>query len=137
MGHTDVVTVDPAKWKHPPFSATRDGGYVYGRGAVDDKDNVTAGADDDAAAEAAERAARSRRDLPRRAGEEGSTGVGIELRRQQHLAAIDAEYCLAEGGGVDAEGGEVKYATVQTLEKIPRAHRARRRAASPATAPCR
>src|SRR5262249_44408616 len=30
MGHTDVVTVDPAKWKFPPFSATRDGGYVYG-----------------------------------------------------------------------------------------------------------
>ena len=33
MGHTDVVTVDAAKWKFPPFSATRDGGYVYGRGA--------------------------------------------------------------------------------------------------------
>ena len=23
MGHTDVVTVDAAKWTHPPFSATR------------------------------------------------------------------------------------------------------------------
>src|SRR5262245_54669639 len=34
MGHTDVVTVDPKKWTFPPFSATRDGGYVYGRGAV-------------------------------------------------------------------------------------------------------
>ena len=43
MGHTDVVTVDTTKWTHPPFAATRDGGYVYGRGAVDDKDNVTAG----------------------------------------------------------------------------------------------
>src|SRR5688572_9859184 len=43
MGHTDVVTVDPAKWKFPPFGATRDGGYVYGRGAVDDKDNLVAG----------------------------------------------------------------------------------------------
>ena len=42
MGHTDVVTVDSTKWTHPPFAATRDGGYVYGRGAVDDKDNVTA-----------------------------------------------------------------------------------------------
>ena len=28
MGHTDVVKVDPAKWTHPPFSATREGGYV-------------------------------------------------------------------------------------------------------------
>ena len=42
MGHTDVVTVDPKKWTFPPFSATRDGGYVYGRGSLDDKDNVTA-----------------------------------------------------------------------------------------------
>src|SRR5262245_25742311 len=32
MGHTDVVNVDPAKWTFPPFSATRNGGYVYGRG---------------------------------------------------------------------------------------------------------
>ena len=40
MGHTDVVNVDPKKWTFPPFSATRDGGYVYGRGTVDDKDNV-------------------------------------------------------------------------------------------------
>src|SRR5688572_525684 len=24
MGHTDVVNVDPSKWKFPPFSATRD-----------------------------------------------------------------------------------------------------------------
>jgi acetylornithine deacetylase/succinyl-diaminopimelate desuccinylase-like protein len=43
MGHSDVVTVDEAKWKFPPFSATRDGGYVYGRGTVDDKDNLTGG----------------------------------------------------------------------------------------------
>src|SRR5215208_8138751 len=42
MGHTDTVRVDPAKWTHPPFSATRADGYVYGRGAVDDKDNVVA-----------------------------------------------------------------------------------------------
>ena len=42
MGHTDVVNVDPKKWSLPPFSATRDGGYVYGRGTMDDKDNVMA-----------------------------------------------------------------------------------------------
>lgn len=43
MGHTDVVTVDPTKWTHPPFSATRDGGYVYGRGTQDDKPSVATG----------------------------------------------------------------------------------------------
>src|SRR6478672_8290474 len=40
MGHTDTVNVDPKKWSHPPFSADRDGGFIYGRGTVDDKDNV-------------------------------------------------------------------------------------------------
>src|SRR5438093_12840736 len=40
MAHTDVVSVDARKWTFPPFSATRNGGYVYGRGTVDDKDNV-------------------------------------------------------------------------------------------------
>src|SRR5689334_18095964 len=39
MGHTDTVRVDPAKWTFPPFSATRDGGFIYGRGTMDDKDN--------------------------------------------------------------------------------------------------
>src|ERR1700676_3721380 len=37
MGHTDTVKVDPSKWSFPPFSATRDGGYVYGRGSLDNK----------------------------------------------------------------------------------------------------
>lgn len=37
MGHSDVVQVDPMKWRFAPFSATRDGGYIYGRGTLDDK----------------------------------------------------------------------------------------------------
>src|SRR5579862_5589297 len=44
MGHTDTVKVDPAKWiNFGPFSAARNGGYIYGRGTLDDKDNMTAG----------------------------------------------------------------------------------------------
>jgi acetylornithine deacetylase/succinyl-diaminopimelate desuccinylase-like protein len=43
MGHTDVVTIDAKKWiDHGPFSADVADGYVYGRGTVDDKDNVVA-----------------------------------------------------------------------------------------------
>jgi acetylornithine deacetylase/succinyl-diaminopimelate desuccinylase-like protein len=40
---------------------------------------------------------------------------------EQHFPEIEAEYCLAEGGGVTRQGGRVKFASVQTLEKIPRA----------------
>jgi len=120
MGHSDVVTVDDAKWKFPPFSATRDGGYVYGRGAVDDKDNLTA------ALMTMLLVKRLNVPLDRdviflsESGEEGSTGVGIGYLVKEQFPLIDAEYCIAEGGGVVRIGGEVKYATVQTLEKIPR-----------------
>lgn len=42
-GHTDVVPPgDPAVWKHDPFSATVDDGWMYGRGAVDMKSGVAA-----------------------------------------------------------------------------------------------
>ncbi len=117
MGHSDVVTVDSAKWAHPPFSATRDGGYVYGRGAVDDKDNLTAAL--------MTMLLLKRLNVPldrdviflAESGEEGSTRVGIQFMVDQHFADLDAEYCLAEGGGVTRRNGEVKYATVQTLEK--------------------
>jgi acetylornithine deacetylase/succinyl-diaminopimelate desuccinylase-like protein len=37
----------------------------------------------------------------------------------EHLDAIRAEFCLAEGGGVVREGGAPRYASVQTLEKRP------------------
>jgi acetylornithine deacetylase/succinyl-diaminopimelate desuccinylase-like protein len=36
-----------------------------------------------------------------------------------HFSAIDAEYCLAEGGGVSRLNGAVRYASVETGEKIP------------------
>jgi acetylornithine deacetylase/succinyl-diaminopimelate desuccinylase-like protein len=121
MGHTDTVNVDPAKWMHPPFSATRDGGYVYGRGTLDDKDTVTAGL------MVMLMLKRSGLPLDRdviflaEAGEEGDTRVGIEFMVNQHFGEIDAEYCYAETGEVNREGGRVRFATVQTVEKLPRA----------------
>jgi acetylornithine deacetylase/succinyl-diaminopimelate desuccinylase-like protein len=121
MGHTDTVNVDPSKWTHPPFSAAREGGWVYGRGTIDDKDNVTA------ALMTMVMLKRLNVPLARdviflaEAGEEGTTRVGIQFMVEQHYGDIDAEYCLAEGGGVTRTGGQVKFASVQTAEKIPRA----------------
>ena len=121
MGHSDVVNVDPKKWTHPPFSATREGGYIYGRGTVDDKDNLVAGL--------MVMLMLKRQNVPldrdviflAESGEEGSTRVGIQFITGQHFPKVDAEYCLAEGGGVSRAGGQIKFASVQTLEKIPRA----------------
>jgi acetylornithine deacetylase/succinyl-diaminopimelate desuccinylase-like protein len=120
MGHTDVVPVDPSKWKFPPFSATRDGGYVYGRGTIDDKDNATAGL--------MTLLLLKRLNVPldrdvillNEAGEESASRVGIQFMIGQHFSDIDAEYCLAEGGNVTRERGSAQYAEIQTMEKIPR-----------------
>jgi len=119
MAHTDTVKVDPAKWAHPPFSAHREGGYVYGRGTVDDKDNV--------ATALMTALLLKRHNVPLRrdvifffeAGEEASTKFGIQYMVDHHWPEIEAEICLAEGGRVARTGGKLQYASVQTAEKIP------------------
>src|SRR3954447_9536539 len=41
LGHTDVVPADPAGWTQPPFSGHLDeDGYVWGRGAIDMKNET-------------------------------------------------------------------------------------------------
>jgi acetylornithine deacetylase/succinyl-diaminopimelate desuccinylase-like protein len=121
MGHTDTVNVDPAKWKFPPFSATLDAGYIYGRGTVDDKDNVVASLMTMLLLKRQNVALDRDVIFLAEAGEEGTTRVGIQFMVNQHFSEVDAEYCIAEGGGVVRAGGETKYASVQTLEKRARA----------------
>lgn len=121
MAHQDTVNVDPAKWKFPPFSAARDGGWIYGRGTVDDKKSIAA------ALMTVLTLKRSGAVLDRdviflaEAGEEGSTKFGIEYMVDSHYGAIDAEYCLAEGGDVARKGGKELYTGIQVTEKLPRA----------------
>ena len=121
MAHTDTVNVDPKKWTHPPFSAARADGYIYGRGTVDDKDNVVS------TLMVMLMLKRMNVALDRdvialfEAGEEGASTIGVQFVANEHFAAIDAEFCYAEGGGVTRTGGEVRFASVQTVEKIPRA----------------
>ena len=119
MAHTDVVSVDSSKWIHPPFSATRENGYVYARGAVDDKDNVVA------ALMVMLQLKRLNVTLDRdviflaEAGEESNTKVGIDFMVKEHWADIEAEFCFAEGGGVTRKEGKILYAAVSTTEKVP------------------
>jgi acetylornithine deacetylase/succinyl-diaminopimelate desuccinylase-like protein len=119
VGHADTVNIDPKKWKHGPFSAHREDGYIYGRGTVDDKDNLAA------ALMTMLLLKRQKVALDRdviflsEAGEEGATVVGIAFLVREHFGEIDAEYCLAEGGSAVRTGGRLRYYSVQTTEKLP------------------
>jgi len=120
MGHSDTVRVDPAKWTFPPFSAHRDGGYVYGRGTLDDKSDLLAAM--------MTMLMLKRQNIPldrdvifvSEVGEEASTGPGIEYLVNEHWSDINAEFCLAESGGVRLKNGQARYALVETTEKQPK-----------------
>src|ERR1700681_4035436 len=119
MGHSDTVRVDPAKWTFPPFSATRNGGYVYGRGTLDDKTNLYAAMMTMVMLKRTN--AKLDRDviLVSEAGEEGNSSIGIGYLASEHFSEIEAEACLAEGGGVARRAGVARYAMIQTMEKRP------------------
>jgi acetylornithine deacetylase/succinyl-diaminopimelate desuccinylase-like protein len=119
MGHEDTVQVDPAKWTFPPFSATRDGGYVYARGAIDNKWQVAANIMTMLMLKRGNVALDRDVIFVAEAGEEASTGPGIQYLVDEHWPEIDAEACVAEGGTVRREGGQVRFALTQTAEKIP------------------
>lgn len=120
MGHTDVVGVQAEKWYADPFSGLRQDGFIYGRGTLDDKDNLTA------ALMVIKLLKRYNVELDRdviflaEAGEEGTPDVGINFMVEKHFDAINAEYCLAEGTQNVIEHDEVEIVGVQTTEKMPR-----------------
>ena len=119
VGHSDVVKVDPSKWTYPPFGAEHHDGYVYGRGTRDDKSDLIA------TLMTMVLLKRSKVPLDRdviflsEAGEEATTGPGIEYIVNEHWKDIDAEICLAEAGGVFRKAGKPFYAFLETTEKQP------------------
>lgn len=120
MGHSDVVGVQADKWYADPFSGLRQDGFVYGRGTLDDKDNLTA------ALMVIKMLHRYKVPLDRdvillaESGEEGTPHVGINFMVEHHFDAIDAEYCLAEGAQNIIEDEKVKIVGIETTEKMPR-----------------
>ena len=120
LGHLDTVTVDASKWKFPPFSATRDGGFVYGRGAIDDKDNLASAVMTMLLLKRQNVALDRDVILLAESGEEGASQLGIGFMMAEHYPEIDAEYCIAEGGDTIREGGQVRFAAVQVSEKVVR-----------------
>ena len=119
MAHTDVVGVQRENWTVDPFDAVAKDGYIYGRGALDDKDNVTA------SLMLMLLLRRAGVELDRdviflaEAGEEGTTRFGIDYMVEQHWDRIAAEFCLAEGGETVMRDGVVDHVKIATTEKFP------------------
>src|SRR5258708_23354404 len=100
MAHLDVVGVERDKWTVDPFGAVIKDGYVYGRGAVDDKSM------DAANLEVFLLLHRLKVPLDRdvillsEAGEEGTTQLGIDFMVEKHWDEIAFEYALNERGHI-------------------------------------
>lgn len=120
MGHIDVVGVEREKWTVDPFGGVIKEGYIYGRGASDDKGMASA------CLEVFLLLHRLKVPLDRdviflaEAGEEGSTGVGIDFMIERHWDKIESEFALNEGGWIYEVDGKVRYVGVSTTEKVPR-----------------
>lgn len=120
MGHTDVVGVQRDKWTVDPFAATREGGYIRGRGAVDDKDNLTACLM--VMLELKRRQVVLDRDVifVAESDEESSALNGAKWLVTNAFDDINAEFALAEGGGGLQVGSLVQQVSIATSEKVPR-----------------
>jgi len=118
MAHSDVVPADRSQWTVDPFAAEIRDGWIYGRGAQDDKSLLAA--ELAVFVELKRRAVPLDRDvilLSEADEEEGSTG--IQWLIQNAWSKIEAEFALNEGGfAMDMPSG-ARVFQIQTTEKIP------------------
>jgi len=124
LAHTDVVGVQREKWPVDPFGAVLKDGYIWGRGARDDKDKLAANLMVMLLAKRMGTALDRDIIFLAESGEEADpVGVGMAYMVKEHFDEIDAEFALTEGGGTTLQDGRVRSVTIQTTEKVPRRFR--------------
>jgi acetylornithine deacetylase/succinyl-diaminopimelate desuccinylase-like protein len=118
VAHQDTVGVDASKWTADPFAATFRDGYMWGRGAVDDKAML---AGNIATMVQLKRSkARLARDVLFLATDDEEQGgpASIKVVVQKYWDKIACAYSLNEGGRVIIKDGKVQYVGVQASEKV-------------------
>ena len=118
VAHLDVVPVDKARWTVDPFNAVVRDGYMYGRGAIDDKGMLAANL---AVFIHLKRTnAHLNRDVIflATADEEGSGDASIRTLIAKYWDKFAAGFAINEGGNVFMKGGKVQYIGVQASEKV-------------------
>ena len=118
LAHLDVVGVTREKWTVDPFGAITQGGYLYGRGTIDDKGMVIANL---AAIVALKRnAVPLDRDVIFLADDDEEQGGDASIKAviAKHWDKIAAGFALNEEGRVITKNGKPLYVGIQTSEKV-------------------
>jgi acetylornithine deacetylase/succinyl-diaminopimelate desuccinylase-like protein len=122
VAHMDVVGVERAKWTVDPFGAVPKNGYIYGRGAIDDKGMLAANLMTmlllkRSLSEAGESLSRDVVFVAT-SDEEAGGEWGMGWLVKNHPELLDAEFAINEGGRTRIiEGGQC-YLAVQSAEKV-------------------
>ena len=118
--HTDTVLADAGEWERSPWSGDVVDGEVWGRGALDMKDQVAAGAV--AFASLAREGFEPAGELLfiATADEEvgGDDGYGLVWLCNEHPDAVRCEYAVNEGAGERLEVAETPVYLCATAEKM-------------------
>lgn len=114
--HLDVVAADPSRWRHPPFGAVIDDGWLYGRGAVDMKNMAAMSA---AVLRALAEGPQLARDVifAAVADEEAGCTLGSRFLSDHHPELIRAEFALGEIGGFTQEINGRRLYPIQVAQK--------------------
>jgi len=118
VAHLDTVPVEKARWSVDPFGAVVKDGYLYGRGAIDDKGMLAANL---AVFISLKRSmVRLNRDVIFLATDDEEAGGDASMRMliAKHWEKIAAGFAINEGGNVFLKNGKVQYAGVQADEKV-------------------
>lgn len=118
VAHMDVVGVDKSKWTVDPFAAVMKDGYLYGRGAIDDKGMLAANLA--AFIWLKRNNARLSRDVIFLAtcDEEAFGDASIKALIAKNWDKFAAGFAINEGGVVIAKDGKVQYTAIQASEKV-------------------
>jgi len=122
LAHMDVVGVERDAWTRDPFGGEVIDGYVYGRGAIDDKGMLTVNLV--TLLLASRLLASGRYELTRdvvlvaTSDEEAGGTIGTEWLIEQHPELMRAEFALNEGGRIRVIDGKPLYAAIQCAEKM-------------------
>jgi acetylornithine deacetylase/succinyl-diaminopimelate desuccinylase-like protein len=117
LSHVDTVSVDPAGWRHDPWSGALDDGCVWGRGALDMKSQTAAEAM--AACSLAREGWRPARGdlLVISVSDEEVDGTGAEWLTTERPDLARCDYLLNEGAGESFTLGDGRVYAVSVGEK--------------------